>query len=157
MPFADISDGVSLHYELIGQSGSPLLLISGFGTSMVDWPPAFLAILQEAHRLILVDNRGMGRSCGPMDNYSMAAGAADVLGLLDFLGLQSAHVFGHSMGGMIGQHLALACPHRLRSLALVSTAPGGPANPNLVAPTPEVLVQFGRPPTSDREQDVRDN
>ena len=67
MPFADISDGISLHYDRVGLTGSPLFLISGFGTAMVDWPPAFLATLQEAHRLILVDNRGMGRSSGPMD------------------------------------------------------------------------------------------
>ena len=156
MPFADISDNISLHYDLVGLSGSPLLLISGFGTAMVDWPPPFLTTLRETHRLILVNNRGMGRSSGPMDNYSMAAGVADIVGLLDFLAIDRVHIFGHSMGGMIGLHLALGYPQRLRSLTLASTAPGGPANPNLVAPTPEVLAQFGRPPSSDRAQDVRD-
>ncbi len=156
MPIIDIDDGSVLNYEWRGQAGSPLLLLSGFGTSMVDWPPAFLAQLEESHGLILLDNRGMGQSAGSMDNYSMAEAANDVVELLDALELEKVHIFGHSMGGMIGQHFALAHPHRLMSLTLASTAPGGPANPNLVPPDPAVLAQFSQPPSGNRAQDVRD-
>ncbi len=156
MPIVDIAEDLALNYEWRGQTGSPLLLLSGFGTSIVDWPPAFLAGLEGSHRLILLDNRGMGQSVGPMDNYCMAEAANDVADLLDALGIEKVHIFGHSMGGMIGQHLALDHPHRLRSLTLASTAPGGPENPDLVSPAPAVLAQFGRPPSGNRAQDVRD-
>jgi 3-oxoadipate enol-lactonase len=156
VPIVDLGEDVALYYEYRGQAGSPLLLLSGFGTSLVEWPLPFLANLEGSHRLILMDNRGMGESVGPMDNYSMAAAATDVAGLLDALGLERVHVFGHSMGGMVGQHFALHFPQRLHSLTLASTAPGGPANPNLVPPQPAVLAQFSQPPSGDRAQDVRD-
>jgi len=156
VPIVNIAEDCALNYEWRGQTGSPLLLLSGFGASIVDWPPEFLARLEESHRLILLDNRGMGQSTGPMDNYSMSEAANDVADLLDTLGLEKVHIFGHSMGGMIGQHFALDHPHRLRSLTLASTGPGGPDNPNLVPPEPAVLAQFGSPPSGNRAQDVRD-
>jgi 3-oxoadipate enol-lactonase len=156
VPIAELTEHLALNYECHGQSGSPLLLISGFGTAIVDWPPGFLSTLQEPHRLILLDNRGMGESRGSMDGYTMSAGAEDVVALLDFLAVEKVHVFGHSMGGMIGQHLALNHSERVRSLTLASTAPGGPANPNLFPPASDVLAQFGNPPSGDRAQDVRD-
>ena len=110
---------------------------------MADWPPTFLATLQEAHRLILVDNRGMGRSNGPMDRYSMAAGVVASSGLLDFLGMESRtrlrpfHGRHDRPAPCLGVSAAIAQPN----LGVHSTR--RPRQPDLVAPTPKVLAQFG--------------
>ncbi len=82
---------------------------------------------------ITYDNRGSGRSGAPLRPTSMAELAADAAGLLRELGVESAHVCGLSMGGMIAQELAIRFPERVRGLVLGGTTPGGPraARPTL--------------------------
>ena len=75
---------------------------------------------------ITYDNRGAGRSGAPLHLTSMAELAADAARLLDALEVDSAHVYGISMGGMIAQELALRFPERVRGLMLAGTTPGGP-------------------------------
>ena len=155
MPFAPVDD-ISIYYETHGEHGSPLLMIAGLGASKAVWPEAAIATLRSRHRVLLFDNRGTGQTTDPAAPFSMAQLAADTAGLLDHLGIESAHVLGMSMGGMVAQQMALIYPQRVRSLTLGATAPGGPGHPKLVNPEPHVLMHLGRPPSGDRAQDIRD-
>ena len=124
-------NGVPLHHERSG-SGEPLLLITGFTISAAVFEPV-LDLYARALRVITYDNRGSGRSGAPLRPTSMAELAADAAGLLRELGVESAHVCGLSMGGMIAQELAIRFPERVRGLVLGGTTPGGPraARPTL--------------------------
>ncbi len=113
-----------LHYERTG-SGEPLLCITGFTISSAVYEPV-LPLWGQRFECITYDNRGSGRSGAPLRTTSMAELAADAARLLDALGVESAHVFGISMGGMIAQELALRFPERVRGLVLAGTTPGGP-------------------------------
>lgn len=116
--------GTELHWERAG-SGEPLLLIQGMGGTHLSWGPPFKGLLDESFDVIAFDNRGIGLS-DPFDgSFTIAEMAEDAAALLDELGVESAHVVGISMGGMIAQELALAQPQRLRSLTLGCTYCGG--------------------------------
>src|SRR6202008_593015 len=82
-------------------------------------------VLAQTYRTIAVDNRGVGQSDVPPGVYSIALMASDAAAVLDAAKVQSAHVFGVSMGGMIAQEFALQYPERVRSLILGCTAAGG--------------------------------
>jgi pimeloyl-ACP methyl ester carboxylesterase len=123
MPKVQVGDH-ELHYER-GGSGEPLLMIQGMSGTHVAWGEPFLAPLRESFDVIAFDNRGIGLS-GPVEGpFTIAEMAEDAAGVLDRLELESAHVVGISMGGMIAQDLALAHPERLRSLTLGCTYCGG--------------------------------
>jgi pimeloyl-ACP methyl ester carboxylesterase len=111
---------VSIDYELRGE-GPPLLMINGFRRSRVVWLEGVLKPLAERFQLILMDNRGTGQSDKPRDGYSIEAFADDCAGVIAGLGLPRAHVFGVSMGGMIGQRLATRHPQKVHGLALGCT------------------------------------
>jgi 3-oxoadipate enol-lactonase len=125
VPNIDIA-GNDLYYERRG-AGEPLLLIQGLGGNSLHWGEGFLGGLEDSFELILFDNRGAGRS-GPLGEgeHTIADLARDALGLLDALEIESAHVVGISMGGMVAQELVLAAPQRVRTLTLGCTFPGGP-------------------------------
>jgi pimeloyl-ACP methyl ester carboxylesterase len=125
--------GTELYYERAG-SGEPLLLIQGMSGTHMSWGRPFLAGLESQFDCVVFDNRGIGRSGAVADPFTIAEMAADSAGLLDALELESAHVLGISMGGMIAQELALAHPGRLRSLTLGCTYCGGPGS-KLMDPT----------------------
>jgi pimeloyl-ACP methyl ester carboxylesterase len=113
------ANGVNLYYEEHGD-GEPLILIMGFTVSAVGWywnVPAFA----RDFRTIVFDNRGVGRSDKPDAPYSMQMFADDTAGVLDGLGIEQAHVFGISMGGMIAQEFALRYPDRVKTLILGCT------------------------------------
>jgi 3-oxoadipate enol-lactonase len=126
-------EGTELHYERAG-SGEPLLLIQGMSGTHLSWGRPFLAALEAQFDCVVFDNRGIGRSGAVADPFTIAEMATDSAGLLDALELESAHVLGISMGGMIAQELALAHPGRLRSLTLGCTYCGGPGS-QLMDPT----------------------
>jgi 3-oxoadipate enol-lactonase len=128
-------NGARLHYELHGQ-GEPLLLITGFTISAAIFEPV-MAPYARRFTCVLYDNRGSGRTQAPSRPTSMAELAADAAGLLGCLGIDSAHVYGVSMGGMIAQELALRFPERVRGLILGGTTPGGP---RAVLPTARELA-----------------
>src|SRR5215831_9897783 len=118
MPTARIQD-INVYYEVFGR-GEPLLLIHGLasrGKGFRYQVPAF----SERFRVITFDNRGVGETDQPKEPYSLGQMADDAAGLLDTLGVESAHVFGVSMGGMIAQEFALRSPQRVRKLALGCT------------------------------------
>jgi 3-oxoadipate enol-lactonase len=113
-----------LDYERTG-AGQPLLLIMGMSGTALHWDEGFLELLRRDFDVIAYDHRGVGASTrldGPVTIREMAADAA---GLLEALDVDSAHVMGISMGGMIAQELALANPERLRTLTLGCTFCGG--------------------------------
>ncbi len=118
MPRLTLGD-VELAYELAGE-GSPVLLIQGVGTTGSAWRPQ-LDGLADRHALAAFDNRGIGASTAPKAPLTIEAMAGDGLALMDALGWKSAHVVGHSMGGVIAQALALRAPDRVRSLSLLCT------------------------------------
>ena len=118
------NNGTNIYWEEHG-SGEPLLLIMGLGASLDQWHrllPAFSA----RYRTILLDNRGVGKSDMPLGPYPIATMAADARCVLTAAGVESAHVFGISMGGMIAQEFALQYPACVRKLVLGCTSPGGP-------------------------------
>jgi 3-oxoadipate enol-lactonase len=123
MPKIRVGDN-ELHYERAG-SGEPLLLIQGMSGTHVSWGDPFLAPLREAFDVVVFDNRGIGFSSPTEGAFTIVEMAEDAAAVLAQLEIESAHVVGISMGGMIAQELALAHPERLRSLTLGCTYCGG--------------------------------
>ena len=119
---------IELFVETFGPlDGDPVLLISGADAHCTRWTPALIDPLVAAgHLVVRFDNRDSGLSTKmPADvGYTLDDMAADALSVLDDLGLGGAHVVGRSMGGMIGQVLALDHPGRVRSLTLLCSSPG---------------------------------
>jgi len=117
-------DGTEIYYERRG-AGEPMLLIQGLGGNSLHWGDAFLDGLAQTHELVLYDHRGAGRS-GPIDVECTIKGLAeDAVALLDALEIESAHVLGISMGGMVAQELVLSRPERVRTLTLGCSFAGG--------------------------------
>ncbi len=102
-----------------------LVLIQGMGFDRDGWEPV-LGKLRRHFRVVLVDNRGSGRSDLPPGSFSVADMARDILAVLDSAGTGRAHVMGVSLGGMVAQELAIDHPDRVGDLILVSTTPGWP-------------------------------
>ena len=142
-----LANGLQIEVDLQGPpQGEPLLLIMGLGMPLLGWPEELVADLAgRGFRVIRFDNRDIGLSQGferlgvpslaraslrymlrlrVHSPYSLADMAADALGVLDALGIASAHVCGASMGGMIAQHIAAKSPERVRSLMLIMTTSG---------------------------------
>lgn len=110
-------------------SGPPLVVVNGYAATNLDWDPAFLATLARDSTLICPDNRGMGSSPLGTDPGAISADSmgADVLAVLEALGVERAPVLGWSMGGFVAQAMALAAPERVQALVLLATDPGAGA------------------------------
>jgi pimeloyl-ACP methyl ester carboxylesterase len=122
VPKANVND-IQLYYEVHGR-GEPLVLIMGLGASTLGWDMQTPTFSRE-FQVVAFDNRGSGRSDKPAGHYSVRLFAEDTAGLMDALGMASAHVYGVSMGGFIAQELALSYPQRVRTLVLGATSCGG--------------------------------
>jgi pimeloyl-ACP methyl ester carboxylesterase len=137
------ANGIEISYQEIGDPGAePLLLVMGLATQMLAWDERFCATLAErGFRVVRFDNRDVGRStkieaAGLPRRTDMLLGrrrtapyllrdmAADTAGLMDHLGIESAHLVGASMGGMIAQTLAIRRPERVRSLVSMMSGTG---------------------------------
>jgi pimeloyl-ACP methyl ester carboxylesterase len=157
------ANGIELAYQEMGDpDAEPLLLVMGLATQMIAWDEAFCGMLAErGFRVIRFDNRDIGRStkltaAGVPRRVDLMVGrrasapyllsdmAADTIGLMDHLGIDSAHVAGASMGGMIVQTLAIEHPERVRSLVsmLSNTGSRWTGMPSRKA----MAVLLGRPP-----------
>jgi pimeloyl-ACP methyl ester carboxylesterase len=119
-----VNQGVRIYWDESGQ-GDPLLLIMGLGYPSAAWYRT-RPVLAKEYRTIAFDNRGVGRSEMPAGPCPISLMASDAAAVLDAAGVEYAHVFGISMGGMIAQEFALQYPQRVRSLILGCTASGGP-------------------------------
>jgi 3-oxoadipate enol-lactonase len=125
---------IELDYER-GGSGPPLLLIMGLSGTALHWGEPFLEALRQDFDVIAYDHRGVGASSRLTGPITIDELAKDAAGLLAGLKIDSAHVLGISMGGMIAQELVLAHPERIRSLTLGCTSHGGNGS---LRPGPEV-------------------
>jgi pimeloyl-ACP methyl ester carboxylesterase len=151
------ANGIALEYDAAGE-GVPLLFINGFGSQLTSWPDEFRdALVAAGMRVIRFDNRDVGLSRkfdgqiperGKEPPYRLADMAADAAGLLDALGIESAHVAGCSMGGMIAQLVALDHPEKTRSLISIFSTTGDPSLPPSSPEAQAALVT--RPPSSAR-------
>ncbi len=145
-------NGHDLHYEQRGQ-GEPLLLIMGMSGTHLTWGEPFLRLLERDFAVTIYDHRGVGKSARTEAGYSIADLADDAAALLGELGLDSAHVLGISMGGMVAQELALRHPERIRTLTLGCTYSGGEGS---ALTSPEVGQRlFGAMQSGDRERALR--
>ncbi len=110
-------DGCRLHFKTCGK-GPPVLFIQGTGVHGDGWLPQ-VNDLKENFRCITFDNRGMGQSRWTGKNLTVAQMAKDTLAIMDACNIGSAHLVGHSLGGLVAQQIALTNRGRVRSLALL--------------------------------------
>lgn len=113
-------NGIAMYYEDQG-TGFPIVLTHGIGGSADNWS-GIAPALSQRYRVITWDVRGFARSGKPPGPYSAQLWASDLAGLLDALGIERAHILGHSMGGVISQRFALDFPEKVATLMLVSTS-----------------------------------
>jgi len=166
------ANGIDICYEIFGEpNAEPILLIMGLGAQMIHWDDDFCRQLAaRGFRVIRFDNRDIGKS-GKMTGgkrlsalellklrflkipvaapYKLRDMAEDVIGLMDVLGIKSAHVVGVSMGGMIAQEIAISFPQRLRSLTSIMSTTGDPKVPG---PTREAAAVLMAPPPATKEE-----
>ncbi len=117
------ANGIEICYELTGAPDAPVVILShSLASSMVMWTPQ-LDVLESCFRVLRYDMRGHGESQVTDGAYTLELLAHDVIGLMDALDIQRAHFVGLSIGGMIGQGLALDYAERLESVILCDTAP----------------------------------
>jgi 3-oxoadipate enol-lactonase len=151
MPLARVGE-LELSYERTG-SGPPLLAIIGMSGTLLSWGEPFLEPLREHFEVIVYDHRGAGGSSRMEAPFTIAQLAQDAAGLLDALALDTVHVLGISMGGMVAQELALAHPERVRTLTLGCTYCGGEGSSLASPAVAQRLVESMR--SGEREQVVR--
>jgi pimeloyl-ACP methyl ester carboxylesterase len=165
------ANGIRLCYQVLGDpAAEPLLLVSGLGSQLINWRDEFCGELTDrGFRVIRFDNRDVGLSTHmdgagtpdpeavgraaargePVDvPYTLADMAEDAVGLLDALGIEATHVMGSSMGGRIGQLLAILHPERVHTLTSLVSHMGEPGFP---PPNPNVVSFLTRPAPADRE------
>ena len=119
---------VEIEYEVFGEGPETILLINGLGSQMTRWPEAFCAKLTaKGFRAIRFDNRDVGLSTHLPEGarYALSDMAADGMAVLDAVGVDKAHIAGVSMGGMIGQTVAVEHHARTLSLTSIMSATGG--------------------------------
>ena len=116
MPHAEVN-GQSLYYEVHGE-GEPILAVQGLGSDIASWIPQIQAWSAE-NRLVLFENRDVGRSSRAEGPYTIRDMAQDTLALADHLELETFHLVGMSLGGTIAQEVALAAPERVNTLTLI--------------------------------------
>ena len=144
-------DDIEIAYKDLGQ-GKPLILITGYGATMDLWPPGVLTDLSARHRVIIFDNRGMGKTTATGKPFSIGLFADDTAGLMDALNISRADVLGWSMGADIAQELALRHPEKVDRLVLYAGSVGG--NESIPA-SPAVVEQLTNTSGSARDQGER--
>lgn len=122
MPTAQVND-IQIYYEIHGE-GEPLVLIGGLANDSAAYTDrtSIASNLAQHYKVIVFDNRGVGRTDKPDIPYSIAMMAADTAGLMQAIGIKQAHIIGVSMGGRIALELTLEYPEMVKKLVLVSTA-----------------------------------
>ena len=118
MPIAEL-ENLDIYYEIIGQ-GDPLVMIRGLGSNVDHWYEQ-VPTLSRKYQLLVFDNRGIARSSDPGGAFSTRDMAADTAALMESAGIESAHLLGYSMGGMVAQEMALNYPEKIKGLILVAT------------------------------------
>jgi pimeloyl-ACP methyl ester carboxylesterase len=170
MPMAQ-ANGIELYYETFGDDdGEPLLLVNGLGSQCISYEPDFCnAFVDRGFRVIRFDNRDVGMSTKidtphidfanvlpkamrgePVEApYLLSDMAADAVALLDHLGIESAHIVGMSMGGMIVQTIAIEYPERVRTMTTIMSTTG---DRDVGGATPEAAGALLAPPATNRDE-----
>jgi pimeloyl-ACP methyl ester carboxylesterase len=166
------ANGIDICYDIFGDAGAePMLLIMGLGAQMVLWDDAFCEqIAARGFRVIRFDNRDIGQSTKLSGGkrltavellklrflkipvaapYRLRDMAEDTTGLMDVLGIKSAHLVGASMGGMIAQEIAISFPQRVRSLTSIMSTTG---NPRIPPPTRAAAAMLMAPPPTTKDE-----
>jgi pimeloyl-ACP methyl ester carboxylesterase len=166
------ANGIEICYDVFGRTeAEPLLLIMGLSAQMVLWDDEFCQELAgHGFRVIRFDNRDIGLSTKmtggkritamdfvklrlfgilPSATYTLRDMAADTTGLMDALGIRSAHIVGASMGGAIAQEIAIHAPERVRSLTSIMSTTG---NPRLPQPKREAMALLMSLPPKTKEE-----
>jgi pimeloyl-ACP methyl ester carboxylesterase len=146
------ANGIDIYYEARGE-GSPVILINGWGGNLDSWSGKMIDLLVGKHRVIMMDNRGTGRSDKPDIPYTMDMMAADAKGVLDALEVEKAHVMGFSMGGAITQTFGVNYPERTLSLVICGASAG---RENSVSSDPKVQMDLALIANPSPEITVRD-
>ena len=127
-------NNIQLNYETNGE-GHPLIMILGIQANIGWWGRSLLRKISEKFKVIVYDNRGTGQSENPSRDFDMKDLIEDAIGLMDALKINQAHIFGHSMGGMIASGLVIDYPEKVNKLVLCSSYCGAsrliPASPDV--------------------------
>jgi pimeloyl-ACP methyl ester carboxylesterase len=151
MPILKVND-IEMYYEFHGE-GSPLLMIMGWGGTIHEWSPKLIKPLQLKHKVILFENRAIGRTTLPEEEFTIKSMADDTVALLEALQIDKAHVYGISMGSAIAQEFALRYPDKLRGLILV--AGGARLRPRVRSPMAlEIAPLLMNPPLEMTERQI---
>jgi pimeloyl-ACP methyl ester carboxylesterase len=161
------ANGLEIAYETFGRpTDAPILLIHGLATQMLGWADELCSLLADhGYYVVRLDNRDVGLSthlddAPPVDISAVLAGdtrsapyrltdmSRDTVGLMDVLGLDSAHLVGASMGGTIAQTVAIEHPERVRTLTSIMSTTG---NPSVGQPSAAAMAAVLAPPAADRE------
>jgi pimeloyl-ACP methyl ester carboxylesterase len=166
------ANGIEICYEIFGEpDAEPMMMIMGLGAQMIHWEDDFCRQLAaRGFRVIRFDNRDIGKSSKMTGGkrltalellklrflkipvaapYDLSDMAKDGIGLMDALGVKSAHLVGASMGGMIVQEIAISFPQRVRSLTSIMSTTG---NPKVPPPTREATALLFAPPPATPEE-----
>ena len=127
---------IDVGYRIIGD-GYPVVLITGYSATMDMWDPLVIKELSSRFKVIVFDNRGIGRTTSSDKPFSIELFAEDTAGLMDALKIRKAHVLGWSMGTFIAEELALKYPDRVDKLVLYAGNCGWDGS-DVVKPRPEV-------------------
>ena len=179
-----LSGNINLEVQDFGsKTDIPLVMISGYGSQLVDWPKSFIKnLIKHKIRVITFDNRDVGLSHKfsgkiiedpkliwrysysreklpkeikePKIPYTLTNMAEDCINILNALDIDKAHILGTSMGGMIAQLVAFNFPKRCKSLISIMSTSG---NPNLPRPSKKVIEGLNRQPVSSNKKDVIEN
>lgn len=154
MPHAQSHD-VSIYYDTFGfDDGPALVLLCGLGSQVLFWHDEFCySLVDRGFFVVRVDNRDAGLS-GDVPGeapYTLTDMAADVIAVLDALGVPAAHICGQSLGGMIAQHVALEHPARVMSLTSISSSTG---NLEFGKPTDEAMAALTEAPATTRHEQI---
>ena len=168
--FCELPSGIRLCYRTDGPAvGRPVLLIAGLALDLTSWSSELIKVLSDAgFRVLRVDNRDSGRSThiatpAPStlrqalarprpEDYDLADMADDMIGLLDFLGIERVDLIGMSMGGMIAQTIAAQYPDRVRSLTSIISTTG---ERGIGQPARSTLVRMAKPSARNAERYVK--
>ena len=113
------ANGIKISYDLKGK-GFPLILIHGFGSKKEIWKPQIIDFSKK-YKTITFDLRGTGKTDRPNYPYTMEMFADDIKGLIDYLKIESTHLIGRSLGGMIAQNFVLKYPQNVKKLVLIAS------------------------------------
>jgi pimeloyl-ACP methyl ester carboxylesterase len=150
------ANGIHIEFDTFGQTDQPpVLLIMGLGSQMTSWDPTFCTALADlGFYVIRYDNRDVGLSTWFDEagaSYSMEDMADDAAGLLDFLTIESAHIVGVSMGGMIAQTFAIKYPRRTSTLTSIMSTTG---NHDVGRVHPEAIIALTMSPPRSRDEAI---